>query len=396
MTVYDFLWALDITLLTVLIGVGGLARARWGWKPFPILLFACALWLLDIGLLRFLQNGLIPVGSPHHIAGVAAAAQALLLWVAVAEAGLDEKGPMRTLLTLYLAAVSAVFVVGTIPELHFRIPAWVLAAAGCLPPAGALIMWPASGKEPPHFLTQGFVFLLVAAALEFLPGFDPVPGGFFYQLHLLALGFAFFSLVLHVAQEGRSAEEEKVSSELPRLLAGYLSTLRSLLRSKTEAAPQQDIDPTTRLQNFSAFQRSLSEAMKEADMYSRRFALVFIDIDELSRINRRAGFETGDRILSNIGEGIRKRVEPRHAGRIGGDEFAVILHGDHEAVVEKTRWILDELRHELDGIYEGIEVLSAYSLYPFDFFERSGVFRRMRGALSERLVGTEPVRVRNE
>ncbi|MFH1539717.1 MAG: GGDEF domain-containing protein, partial [bacterium] len=393
MTAYGFLWAADLSLLLALIGVGGLARARGGWKPFPVFLIACLLWVLDIGLLRYLQQGLVPVGTPHHMAGVAAAAQGLLLWVAAVESGQDERGPMRALLTVYLAAVSAVFFVGTIEQPYFRVPEWVFPAAGCLPPAAALALWAAGKTAPRHFLTQSFVFLLLAAALEFLPRMDPVPGGFLYQLHLLALGFAFFSLILHVAQGGRSREEERISRELPRLLAGYLSTLRSLLKSKSEAAPPPDTDPVTRLQNFSSFHRSLNEAMKEADMQSHRFALVFIDIEDLSRINRQAGFDTGDRFLRGLGEGILKRVDPAHAGRIGGDEFALIIFGEQDAVLERTGKILGELRRELDGIYEGVGMKAAYSLYPFDFFEQSGVFRRMRAAVDEIGAGPEPVRV---
>lgn len=60
------------------------------------------------------------------------------------------------------------------------------------------------------------------------------------------------------------------------------------------------------------------------------FSLLLIDIDEFKRINDRFGHAAGDNALVVIAT-VMRRIAPADAvvSRIGGDEFAIVLEGDH-------------------------------------------------------------------
>jgi diguanylate cyclase (GGDEF)-like protein/PAS domain S-box-containing protein len=87
-----------------------------------------------------------------------------------------------------------------------------------------------------------------------------------------------------------------------------------------------DHDPLTRLYN----RRRFAEEVDWVVAYSRRYgspaAVLVIDIDNFKFVNDTFGHATGDELLAAIGETLRTRCrETDIAGRLGGDEFGVIM-----------------------------------------------------------------------
>ena len=80
-------------------------------------------------------------------------------------------------------------------------------------------------------------------------------------------------------------------------------------------------DRLTGLKNRREFDRILGTIPRQP------FAVLAIDVDHLKRVNDQFGHEAGDHILRVIGSELRSSLRGGDAAaRIGGDEFALILH----------------------------------------------------------------------
>ncbi|MFP5368166.1 MAG: diguanylate cyclase domain-containing protein, partial [Actinomycetes bacterium] len=87
-------------------------------------------------------------------------------------------------------------------------------------------------------------------------------------------------------------------------------------------------DPLTGLANRVAVEESLEAAFAEAHPERRSVALLIIDIDGFKQVNDTLGHAAGDRVLQDVAGRLRACVRPGDTvGRMGGDEFAIVLPG---------------------------------------------------------------------
>jgi diguanylate cyclase (GGDEF)-like protein len=85
-------------------------------------------------------------------------------------------------------------------------------------------------------------------------------------------------------------------------------------------------DSLTNLPNREMFNGMLRQAIDAAELYQRRFALLFIDLDRFKVINDSLGHDAGDMLLVEIGGRLRCALRASDVvARLGGDEFVVIL-----------------------------------------------------------------------
>jgi diguanylate cyclase (GGDEF)-like protein len=97
-------------------------------------------------------------------------------------------------------------------------------------------------------------------------------------------------------------------------------------RATAELAEQARRDPLTGLLNHQAFSDLLQVELERAARYDHGLTLVFIDLDGFKEINDTLGHVEGDRVLHRIGNVARAMLRGSDvAGRMGGDEFAVLL-----------------------------------------------------------------------
>jgi diguanylate cyclase (GGDEF)-like protein/PAS domain S-box-containing protein len=87
-------------------------------------------------------------------------------------------------------------------------------------------------------------------------------------------------------------------------------------------------DPLTGLVNRARFQLYCDAAIERTDDDRSVVAVLFIDLDAFKFVNDSHSHAIGDRLLSLVGERIQRYLrEGDIAGRIGGDEFTVLLSG---------------------------------------------------------------------
>ncbi|WP_332058068.1 sensor domain-containing diguanylate cyclase [Vibrio ponticus] len=111
-------------------------------------------------------------------------------------------------------------------------------------------------------------------------------------------------------------------------------------------------DNLTGLYNRGAFQEKSLEAVKKANKEGNPLCLVFIDLDDFKAINDNYSHRGGDIALQHVAKAITSVYgEQAIIGRIGGDEFAVLLH--QSLIFEQAQQYADEL---LDVVKRPFEV----------------------------------------
>jgi diguanylate cyclase (GGDEF)-like protein/PAS domain S-box-containing protein len=95
-------------------------------------------------------------------------------------------------------------------------------------------------------------------------------------------------------------------------------------------------DELTGLFNRRGFFTLAEKEFKVVNRHKRRMSLIYLDLDGLKAINDKLGHETGDQALVDAANILRKSFrESDIMGRMGGDEFAVLITDGSEADIEK-------------------------------------------------------------
>ena len=108
------------------------------------------------------------------------------------------------------------------------------------------------------------------------------------------------------------------------LLLGFRRSEHTWLATQRKLRYLADMDVLTRVPNRRHFQELATEALRaiKADNAS----VLMFDIDHFRRINDMFGHASGDDALRQVSECMRETLrEPDVAGRLGGDQFAVLL-----------------------------------------------------------------------
>ncbi len=125
-------------------------------------------------------------------------------------------------------------------------------------------------------------------------------------------------------------------------LRGEVSRLKARL---VEAEELADRDALTPVLNRRAFVRELGRIRTFAQRYGSPASLVYFDIDGFKGVNDRYGHAAGDAALQAVAARLAANVrESDIVGRMGGDEFAVILAQADRATAEaKARSLAYEI-----------------------------------------------------
>jgi diguanylate cyclase (GGDEF)-like protein len=132
----------------------------------------------------------------------------------------------------------------------------------------------------------------------------------------------------------------QVQSALVTLL-GEIDELRQevgrLKARLSEAEGLADQDVLTPLLNRRAFIRELNRVIAFAHRYGGPASLIYFDLDGFKAVNDRFGHAAGDVALKAVAERLAANVrESDIVGRLGGDEFGVILvHADRATAQAK-------------------------------------------------------------
>jgi diguanylate cyclase (GGDEF)-like protein len=137
--------------------------------------------------------------------------------------------------------------------------------------------------------------------------------------------------------------------------AGELVVIEGISRDVTERKTLEEQmehqafhDPLTDLPNRHLFMDRLGQTLRRTRRWrKRKFALLFMDLDNFKVINDSLGHELGDELLVAVAERLQGSLRPEDTlARFGGDEFTVLIEdvGSPEDVVRVAERIVEDLR----------------------------------------------------
>ncbi|MCF1442278.1 putative bifunctional diguanylate cyclase/phosphodiesterase [Ralstonia nicotianae] len=213
-------------------------------------------------------------------------------------------------------------------------------AAGVLATSAALslIVWPCAGAQGADDTLLHAIPIIVLSA-----------GGI-----LLALG-------LHAAL---MMFEARIDSAQAHLAA-------SLERVTRQSATPEPHDTLTGLPTRLQLQQALDSAILSSSRRGRPFALFYLDLDGLGRINEQHGRATGDRVLEIIAERLRQTMRDEDTvARLGSDEFGLLVEGLPlpEAAAPIGDKLLFRLREavEVDGRRLRVAASIGVAIHPYN------------------------------
>lgn len=131
---------------------------------------------------------------------------------------------------------------------------------------------------------------------------------------------------------------------------GYIVTLNITVKAKTKALEQanqelkvlSETDQLTGLSNRRHFVEEFEKRQARADSIS----VMIFDIDDFKQINDTHGHQVGDDVIRCVAEAANSMVPKQHLiGRIGGEEFAVVINGEEfDKAVDIADGICEQIR----------------------------------------------------
>jgi diguanylate cyclase (GGDEF)-like protein len=163
----------------------------------------------------------------------------------------------------------------------------------------------------------------------------------------------------------------RVREALLQLMGEVDQLRRQLEESRSRIAYLErlaDEDALMPIANRRAFIRELSRMMAFAERYDTPASVVYFDLNGLKQINDTHGHAAGDAALQHVSRVLVESVRNSDVvGRLGGDEFGVILvQTDHETALRKAA-ALSAAVSSRPLLWQGNEIplSAAYGTYSF-------------------------------
>jgi diguanylate cyclase (GGDEF)-like protein len=133
------------------------------------------------------------------------------------------------------------------------------------------------------------------------------------------------------SSEGFGAMHEHVL----RGCAALLSLAMERLVLEDRRRKTTGTDGVTGLPRITHFEERLEESIVDVRRFGRSVAVMVVDIDGFGGMNRKLGFETGDKILRATTARLRKLLgNEAYMARTGADSFSILIRGADGAAVE--------------------------------------------------------------
>ena len=166
-------------------------------------------------------------------------------------------------------------------------------------------------------------------------------------------------------------------------------------QKETEAALRRQTEETRRLaytdvltglSNRAHLNEWLETLMEQARSGQATGSVLYIDMDDLKTVNDTLGHSYGDAIIIEAGKRIKRQAgENAFVGRIGGDEFVVVLPGclDRQLVAQTADGIIRELSRDIEVLDDRFHMSASIGVatYPADGDTADDILKNVDNAM---------------
>jgi diguanylate cyclase (GGDEF)-like protein len=151
-------------------------------------------------------------------------------------------------------------------------------------------------------------------------------------------------------------------NDMAKEIRSYTDDLESRVTKRTEELEKANeeirqlsiTDPLTGCFNRRYMDEHLALSLEQAKRFRRNLSISICDIDFFKKVNDQWGHLAGDRVLSEVGQTLRRSLRKSDwIARYGGEEFMVVLPetecSDAHALMEKLRGHLEEMQIPFNG-----------------------------------------------
>lgn len=135
---------------------------------------------------------------------------------------------------------------------------------------------------------------------------------------------------------------EHTKEELEKLVAERTQDLEI---AKSQAEYEASVDALTGINNRRSFLQQAQIAFEHAQKHGESMHILMFDIDRFKEVNDTHGHAVGDIALTAFANAFKKEIRDSDIfGRIGGEEFSLVLIGSKETVEHTTKRLCDRVR----------------------------------------------------
>jgi diguanylate cyclase (GGDEF)-like protein len=263
--------------------------------------------------------------------------------------------------TVLACACTAAYLLAT-PERPHRMLLLALTAAAVLSALAVqlLPMEPIVRRRPEGFFltwTASFVTVIAAGALADGGADSPLTASFFLPIAFASLSYPTRSLLVVGAMNlvayglvvvlggGRLADAGMFAAALAITTWICAWQTRNHDHRRAELAEVSRTDELTGALNRRGFQERAGAELAVARRSGAQVGVILLDLDHFKVVNDTRGHHAGDELLRDVGRVLAGTLREGDAvGRIGGDEFAILLaDGDTGGALQRVREQLDPI-----------------------------------------------------
>ena len=143
-----------------------------------------------------------------------------------------------------------------------------------------------------------------------------------------------------------------------------LSETRKRLDEVEKAADQDALLP---LLNRRAFVRELTRYIAFTGRYNTPASLIYFDLNHMKQVNDTHGHAAGDAVLAHFADVLMGHVRDSDSvGRLGGDEFGVLLsHAGQDQALKKADILAEALRAR-PAVWNGKDITVSFAYGAFE------------------------------